>query len=150
MLARNVTAGESIDLAAEGALVAGNLSAGLVNRSTVEGAEYNIGVLSGTSISVGTVAAFDWIGMASYGSIDAVSINAGNDVLLGADGAIYIAGPITSGAGNRLVIGGADLVDLGGGVGENFDRTLIFQAVDTGQAIPRGGALTVDGLDIQR
>ena len=89
-------------------------------------------MLSGTSISVGTVAAFDWIGMASYGSIDAVSINAGNDVLLGADGAIHIAGPITSGASNRLVIGGADLVDVGGGVGESFDRNLIFQAVDTG------------------
>ena len=58
-----------IALAAQGALAAGNLSAGLVNNTVREGAEYNIGILSGTSVALGNASARDWIGIGTPGTM---------------------------------------------------------------------------------
>ena len=116
----NVVAGEHIALAAQGAVRAGNLSAGLANAAVREGADYHIGILSGAAVAVGNAAARDWIGIGARGSLSAGTIGSGNDVLLAADGAVA-TGAITTGAQNRLLIAGADMVALGGPT-ETFDR----------------------------
>lgn len=142
--AQNVTAGGEINLAANLALIAGDLSAGIVNPSENEGVEYNIGVISWTSVEIGDVEALGWVGLASLGSLDAGSIQSGDDVLIAADGNVQ-TGAITTGGESRLLIAGFDMVEVGGGADEDFDRSLVFEAVDDGNAIATNGSVTIGG-----
>ena len=121
----------------------GNVSAGLVNANVREGADYNIGILSATSVAVGNASARDWIGIGTPGTIGTGALRSGNDVLLLADGAIT-TGAIATGAPNRLLIGGGEMIALGGPT-ETFDRGQLFAAIGTPAQAATRGAVTVGG-----
>lgn len=147
LTAGNLTAGDGIYLSALGALTAGHLSAGLINRSTQAGAEYDVGVVSGSSVALGNVAALGAVGIGSAGSLTAGSINSGSDVLLAAGGNVQ-TNAITTGANNRLVIAGFEAVEVGnGGDGDegDFDRSLVFTAIDEGSLDAAGGSIVIGG-----
>ena len=122
---------------------AGNLSAGLVNNAVRAGADYNIGILSATSVAVGNASARDWIGIGTRGALSTGAIASGNDVLLAADGAIT-TGAITTGAQSRLLVAGADMVALGGPI-DDFDRGRLFAALGTSAEAATLGAVTIGG-----
>ena len=143
LTAGHVTAGENVALAGQGAVRAGNLSAGLVNNAVRAGADYNIGILSGTSVVVGNASARDWIGIGTPGSLATGSIASGNDVLLAANGAVT-TGAIATGTSSRLLIAGAGMVALGGPV-DDFDRSLVFAALGTSAEAATLGAVTIGG-----
>ena len=143
LMASDATAGESIALVAAGTVRAGNLSAGLVSNAVREGADYNIGILSRTSVAVGNVSARDWIGIGTRGALTVEAISSGNDVLLAADGAIA-TGAITTGGQSRLLIAGGDMVALGGPI-DAFDRSRLFAALGTSAEAATRGTVTIRG-----
>ena len=164
---RTLTAGESIgidawwnvttlDIAAGdtvairgGSLLLGNVSAGLVDPSTAEGAEYNIGLsadgatptgqsnAAGT-LTTGTLAAANSIGLAATGDIVTLSINAG-DLFLALGGGNMTFGPLT--VGGTAYLANYSMMALGGEIGGAFDPQPILDAA----AVASGGSILVNG-----
>ena len=77
LVALNLTAGDSIEVFADGSVNVGNLSSGLVNPSTSEGAEHSTLILAGANIVAGNIASAQDITLATPGMITALDIEAG-------------------------------------------------------------------------
>ena len=136
-----LTSREAINVSGAGAITLGNLSAGIVNPTT-SGVDRNIGVVStGSSLTVGTVAAGTDVGLAAGGgNLTTGTIMAGDDVLLLARDAVSV-GSITAGAADgRILIANASLRSLGDVVND-VDPDAIFNA----SPAPVTGAITIGG-----
>ncbi|MEO7410472.1 MAG: hypothetical protein ABIU10_04025 [Sphingomicrobium sp.] len=131
----NATAGEDIDLDAGGYVDGGTMaagdsvyveagsyvdlldvSAGIIDQSFNEGVDYNVGILAGTTIDTGDIAALNSIGLSAGDDIYTGSIDAGNiflalgggDMSFGtivADGTTYLADDSMLALGGDLTSG---------------------------------------------
>ena len=140
ILGANMTAGDSVIARAAGAVTLGNLSAGLVNPSSnpIDGQIAAVGSL--TSVSVGNVAAANFVGLTSDGALSAGTVQSGGDVMVLADGPSTI-GAIGTNVEGRTYVAGFAMLDVGGGF-ENFDPALVYAATSP---VPTAGSFTVNG-----
>jgi hypothetical protein len=77
VLALNLTGGDSVKIAAGGSVSVGNLSAGLVNPSFSEGADYVATIAAGGNILAGNIEAASNVGLATPGAMTTGDIDAG-------------------------------------------------------------------------
>lgn len=139
----NVTTGDSFFTDALGAILYGNVSAGLVNPQPPS-EPYSVGLVSGTSISVGNVNATRSIALVSSGALTSGSLTTGGDVLGLADGAMSL-GAIT--AGSRVRLADYSMYTAAGGTiptTDGFNAETVFAAplVATSGSIALGGAVS--------
>ena len=92
--ALNLTAGDSVLVEAGGSVDVDDISAGLVDQSTNEGAEHMVRIVSGTGIETGNIDAFSHIGLATPGTIDTLDIEAGGIFMALAHGDMNIGDAI--------------------------------------------------------
>ena len=135
----NMTSGLGIGGDANGAIILGNLSGGLINPQGPTDDGFSIGIASGTSIVVGNVAGAEAIGFASLGALTTGNINAGTDFLALASGNMNL-GSITTGTTGRTYLADSSMFIAAGGV-DNFDPALVYAAAP----VPTLGSITIGG-----
>ena len=128
----NLTAGDTIEAESGGAMQLGNLSAGLINASTNEGADYDIGLHSLGTMTTGSISAADNIGIAAVGNISTGAINAGGG-FMALGGGDMAFGAISSGAGIYLANYSM--------MGEDLFEESLFEE----EPAASGGSITVAG-----
>ncbi len=136
--ALNLTAGDTIAVISGGAISLGNLSAGLIDPSTAEGAEYNIGLNAHGTLTTGTLAAFNSIGLAATGNMSTGSIDAG-DIFLALGGGGMSFGPLT--AGGPAYLANYSMMALGGEIAGSFDPQPVLDAA----AVATNGSILFNG-----
>ncbi|MES2902714.1 MAG: hypothetical protein V4696_00870 [Pseudomonadota bacterium] len=135
----SMTAGASVYAAAVESVDFLDVSAGIVDQSFNEGVEYNVGILAGTTIETGDIAARDSIGLGAIGDIYTGSIDAGN-IFLALGGGNMSFGEINAGATTYLA--DDSMIALGGDPTDgDFDPTPILAAAPT----PTGGSIELRG-----
>jgi hypothetical protein len=140
-----IVVGDSVTFQAGGNMVTGSISAGIVNPSATQGATYDIGLLSATSISTGDLQARNGVAViaqqqATVGAITGVDVG----VLTGSDISLQ---SIT--ASGRVLLADFSMAALGGTFDGNFDRDAVFAAtpVRTAGAIAVAGAIQAGRFD---
>ena len=153
----NAQAGENIDLDAGGDATAATLTraiglcrcrksaagrhpAGLEGQSSDAEADYNVGILAGTTIETGNIEAFESAGLGALGDIATGDIDVGN-IFLALGGANMSFGAINSGgptylANSSMIPLGGDLTEEGG-----FDPEPILATTP----VASGGSIAIGG-----
>jgi hypothetical protein len=141
----DMTAGDSVEGNAQGSIQLGALSAGIVNPSSSETAEYSVKLASlNGSINVGAVNAPADIAMAAAGTMTTGNLNASGLVGLLADGNMNLGSITTAGSGQTL-LADFSMLALGGDVTTDaFDISLVLAAtpVATSGSISIGGPVS--------
>ena len=122
----DLTAGDTIEVAAGQSVTLGNLSAGLVNPSFNFDAEYTVGILAGGAIFTGNIEAAQSIGLATPGTITTGNIDAGNIFMALGTGDMNFG---DANAGGEIYLADFSMMALGGTVTDSFDPQPILDAV---------------------
>lgn len=133
-----MTAGDSVYAKAGGHVVLLDISAGLVDPSSGYDADYDVGILAGTTIDTGDIAALDSIGLAATGNIHTDTIDAGG-IFLALGGANMSFGTIDAGA--DVYLASRSMMALGGQITNTFNPAPILAAAPT----PSGGSIQLRG-----
>ena len=122
-----LTAGNSATVQAVGAINVAGATAGIVNPSTIAGADYTVALRSLASITAGALTARANVGLSSPGSITVGNI-AANQIVLALAGTGLTAGSITTLASGRTYLANFSMEALGGQITQNFDPAPILAA----------------------
>ncbi|MEP7315093.1 MAG: hypothetical protein ABI667_00185 [Sphingomicrobium sp.] len=138
IFADNLTAGGSVGVDAGGLIDVADVSAGLVNPSTDPLAEYNIGLLAGTTLTAGDLASANHIGVAAPGALSTGNVDAANIFMaLGGDSMSF--GSIT--AGTNVYLANFSMMPLGGAIAGTFDPAPVLAA----DPVLSGGDIIIGG-----
>ena len=140
ILANTLTAGGSVGVDAGGLINVADVSAGSVNPSSDPLAEYNIGLLAGTTLTAGNLSSANSIGVAAPGVISTGNVDAVNIFMaLGGDDMSF--GSID--AGSNVYLANFSMMPLGGSLGpnNNFDPSPILAATP----VASGGDVAIGG-----
>ena len=132
----DLTAGDTIEVAAGQSVTLGNLSAGLVNPSFNFDAEYTVGILAGGAIFTGNIEAAQSIGLATPGTITTGNIDAGNIFMALGTGDMNFG---DANAGGEIYLADFSMMALGGTVTDSFDPQPILDAVP----VRTSGSITI-------
>ena len=150
----NATA-RSFDFTAGGAVTGGNITAvsfaigeaggaillGNIRTTGPEPAnEISIGFASNTSITVGNATANGRIGFGSAGDLTTGNLTA-NSLILALVGDDIVTGSITTAANGRVYLADSSMVDIGGGIGANFNPAPILALTP----VATGGSIAING-----
>ncbi len=135
----NMTAGDSVEIKAGEFVDIGDASAGIVNQSNGYDADYNVGILAGTTIDTGNIDAFNNVGLAAQGNITTGSIDAGH-IFLGLGGGNMSFGVID--AGDVTYLANYSMMALGGELTDAFDPTPILARAP----VSSGGSITTGAI----
>ena len=134
----NMTAGDSVNLKAGESVRVADVSAGLVNRSTNEGTNYDVAILAGTTIDTGDIEALNNVGLAAHANIATGTIDAGH-LFLGLGGGNMNFGAIN--AGDEVYLGNYSMMALGGELTNAFNPAPILAVLP----VASGGSITING-----
>lgn len=137
----NVSAGDAISITSTaGTIAAGNVDAGIVNRSTDPAAAYRIGLFSAGGVNAGNVQALSDIGaFAQTGNVQLGNVSSQQGSFAALARGSITAADITTATAGTVLLADASMISL---LPPSFDTTALFAATP----VRAGGAIQVGGV----